>query len=275
MIHTYIQPSAHLRDYIKVYMLLHFQFSPNDPVPIKPFPASPNQGITFYPRGFLTAHHPDEGKLIRRPQTVIFGQQVKRLNLQLAQQEYIMFDVSFQPGILAKFLRHDLGEFVNQNTDAEAVIGREIRSVNDQLANADTYQEMVNIIEHYLWKRIQQVQMTLLPLDKASRWIIPNVSNWSLERWADNSCLSISQFERKFREQVGVSPKLFTRIIRFDNAFRLKEANPHLDWLSVALQTGYHDYQHLVKDFKQFSGDTPNTLLKENDHSPERWLGLI
>ncbi len=51
MIHTYIQPSAHLRDYIKVYMLLHFQFSPNDPAPIKPFPASPNQGITFYPRG--------------------------------------------------------------------------------------------------------------------------------------------------------------------------------------------------------------------------------
>ncbi|GAA4462847.1 helix-turn-helix domain-containing protein [Nibrella saemangeumensis] len=258
-------------------MLLHFRFSPNDPIPLKPFPASPNQGITFYPRGYLTAHHPnpETGTGIRRPQTVVFGQHINRITLQLAQEEYLMFDVSFQPGVLARFLRNPLSEFVDQNIDAESVIGAEIRLVNDQLAHASHYEQMVAIVENYLWKRIQRLQVDLLPLEKASRHMLAKTNLWSLDQWAGHCCLSISQFERKFREQMGVSPKLFARIVRFDRAFWLKETNPQLDWLSVALQTGYYDYQHLVKDFKQFGGTTPPLFLNQNDNSPEKWLRLV
>jgi hypothetical protein len=54
----------------------------------------------------------------------------------------------------------------------------------------------------------------------------------------------------------------------------LKERHPNKDWFSIAIETGYNDYQHLVKDFKAFDGGTPNTLLAENVKSPERWLKL-
>lgn len=47
-----------------------------------------------------------------------------------------------------------------------------------------------------------------------------------------------------------------------------------MDWLRIALETGYHDYQHLVKDFKQFSGVTPHSLLVAQAQSPERILGI-
>jgi hypothetical protein len=43
-----------------------------------------------------------------------------------------------------------------------------------------------------------------------------------------------------------------------------------MDWLSVAIRIGYNDYQHLVKDFKQFSNRTPNMLLRECLNNPER-----
>ncbi len=72
---------------------------------------------------------------------------------------------------------------------------------------------------------------------------------------------------------MGVSPKFFARICRFYKAFETKELNPHLNWQKIAWDAAYTDYQHLVKDFKQFSGSTPNTLVQENTQSPERWIG--
>ena len=74
---------------------------------------------------------------------------------------------------------------------------------------------------------------------------------------------------------MGVSPKFLARISRFDKAFELKQQSTSLDWLSIALQTGYNDYQHLVKDFKQFAGVTPNLILQAELDSPERRLGLV
>jgi AraC-like DNA-binding protein len=275
MIYTYIQPSVHLRDYIKVYKLIHYRFDPHNPAAVKPFAASPNQGITFYPRGFLTAHDPDVGTSTIRPRTVVFGQHVSRLNLCLCQDEFMLFDVSFQPGVLSKFIRCPLGEFVNQNMDAEAVLGAEVRQVNEQLADATQYDQLTAIVEAYLWQRIRRLAIDLHPLEKVSRLVLANADPVSLDRWADAACLSISAFERRFSQQMGVSPKLFARIIRFDRAVQHKEASPDLDWLSIAIRAGYTDYQHLAKDFKQFGGATPVGFARQDADAPERRLGLV
>ena len=274
MVYAHIQPSPHLRAFVREYLVLHFRFSPADPAPVKPFPAPPTQGLTFYPRGFLTARCPAAGTATLRPRTVVYGQQLTRLDLVLCQGEYMMVDVQFQPGVLAKFLRQPLLEFVNQNVDAEAVLGPEVRRLNDQLANATDYGQLVPLLEDYLWPRLQAEKLTLRPIDRVSQLMRQAARPESLAAWASHACLSLSQFERLFRQQMGVSPKLYARIVRFDHAFRLKEAAPALDWLDVALHAGYHDYQHLVKDFQQFAGTTPPRLLAENTRAPEKWLGL-
>ena len=79
---------------------------------------------------------------------------------------------------------------------------------------------------------------------------------------------------QQFIEREGISPKLYGRIARFEQAMKLKNTQPDKDWLSVALQTGYTDYQHMVKDFKQVSGTTPNSLLLAQAKAPERLLGI-
>ena len=274
MVYAHIQPSPHLRAFIREYTVLHFCFTAADPVPIKPFPAPPTQGLTFYPRGFLTARCPAAGTATLRPRTVVYGQQLTRLDLALCQGEYLMVDVQFQPGVLAKFLRLSLLEFVDQNVDAEAVLGPDVRRLNDQLANATDYGQLVPLVEGYLWPRLQAGEVTLRPIDHVSRLMRQTAGPVPLVVWADHACLSLSQFERLFRQQMGVSPKLYARIVRFDHAFRLKETAPALDWLGVALHAGYHDYQHLVKDFQQFAGATPPQMLAENAQAPEKRLGL-
>jgi transcriptional regulator GlxA family with amidase domain len=90
----------------------------------------------------------------------------------------------------------------------------------------------------------------------------------SIDSLAAAACLSARQFERSFVERVGMGPKLYSRIVRFDRAFRLKEREPAADWLSVALACGYYDYRHLVRDFRDFAGVTPPALLAaENAHT--------
>ncbi|MGL6269701.1 MAG: helix-turn-helix domain-containing protein, partial [Chitinophagaceae bacterium] len=80
--------------------------------------------------------------------------------------------------------------------------------------------------------------------------------------------------ERKFKERTGVNPKLYARIIRFDRAFRLKNSRPEFDWLRIAVECDYHDYQHLAKDYKDFTGLTPNSFHEIENKAPERSFGL-
>ncbi len=73
---------------------------------------------------------------------------------------------------------------------------------------------------------------------------------------------------------MGVGPKLYSRVVRFYKAYQYKENNPHEDWLTIALLFGYTDYQHMVKDFKEFAQVTPNLWINQDNQSPERILQL-
>jgi AraC-like DNA-binding protein len=71
-----------------------------------------------------------------------------------------------------------------------------------------------------------------------------------------------------------VPPKFYARICRFHQAYLMKQRNPGLPWLEVAWESGYTDYQHLVKDFKAFANCTPNELIQEDAVAPEQQLLL-
>jgi AraC-like DNA-binding protein len=63
----------------------------------------------------------------------------------------------------------------------------------------------------------------------------------------------------RFREQVGVPPKLFARILRFQKAVRLIDTMP--SWATIAAEAGYYDQAHLVRDFRQFAGAAPTEFM--------------
>ena len=77
------------------------------------------------------------------------------------------------------------------------------------------------------------------------------------------------------KERKGINPKLFTRIIRLDKAFRLKNQYPDKDWLTIAIDCGYYDYQHLVKDYKEFTGFKPIECFALETKAPERFFGDV
>jgi methylphosphotriester-DNA--protein-cysteine methyltransferase len=73
--------------------------------------------------------------------------------------------------------------------------------------------------------------------------------------------MSTRQFERRFTREIGLPPKLFARIARFEAALESKALSTTNSWTDVANQLGYFDQMHLIHDFKEFSGEVPTSLL--------------
>lgn len=82
---------------------------------------------------------------------------------------------------------------------------------------------------------------------------------------ADAAGLGIRQFERRFGDEIGITPKLYARIVRFEAALRRKAAAPRLLWTHIAHDLGYHDQMHMVHDFNRLSGDTPSAICGQLD----------
>jgi AraC-like DNA-binding protein len=274
MIFRHFTPSPPLRDLVRDYLIAHFHFDQNDPVPSKPYAPKPEQGITFFVRGGAGMVDPLTGEVRNAPPATIFGQQVSRCNVTLA-SDFLMFRVHFQPGALFRVLNVPLYELTTDYFDAELVLSREVRQVSEKLADARCYAEMVTVAEDYLLRSARRVKRDAHPLDEATRFLMADPARFSLDWMSDQACLSPRQLNRKFTERMGVGPKLYSRLVRFYHSYQYKEANPTIDWLSVAVRFGYTDYQHMARDFRQFTRVTPNTWLKEDSASPERILNLL
>ncbi|NIJ55661.1 helix-turn-helix domain-containing protein [Dyadobacter arcticus] len=274
MVYKYIQPSVHLEAYVKHYLLLHFRMDRENPQLIKSYAPCPEQCLTFNPRATLMSINQQTGEVNRRTSNYLSGQQVSRLNLHLA-DDYLMLKVVFQPGAMYQIFEVPLAFFTDQYLDTETVIGSEIRTINEQMANADSYEKLIETAEIYLWKKIKKSRTEANAVNKIGQLIIDNPTRFSLDWLAAQACWSPRHLQRQFVERMGVSPKFLARISRFDKAFLLKQRNPKLDWLSISLISGYSDYQHMVKDFKQFAGTNPNEMFLAERQSPERVLGLV
>jgi AraC-like DNA-binding protein len=273
MIFKLVAPSPALRDYVRSYMLIHFQFKTNEDKPIKPYPPRPEQCIIFYPRDPLTIEYQVDQKRFSQPRSIISGQVVSRQNLHIG-DDYMVLKVIFYPGAMFHFIKMPLEKITDWNIDGESVFTKEMRLVNERLNSSDDIATMVRHVEEFLLRMKKRSASAWGPVDKVAKILLYHPTKFSLDWLANEACLSPRQFERKFKERVGVSPKLFARISRFDKAFRLKDNNPHMDWLQVALDCGYTDYQHLSKDFREFANVPPNSLLAAEALSPDRYFGF-
>lgn len=146
--------------------------------------------------------------------------------------------------------------------DADDLISKETLELHEQLHEAKSAVEMFQLTEGFLLASLNKSGIKALGLEKATSFMVSQPAIYSVEELAYHSNMSIKTFERKFIQQVGLSPKLFARIRRFNLALDLKTYQPDLNWLDICYRTGYYDSMHMVKDFKKFAGLSPCVLFK-------------
>lgn len=273
MIFKDFRPCPQLEEFVEIYHLRHFVFSNNKKLPFKPYPPRPEQCIAFYPRGSEQTELVPDGVIIKKPKSVITGQFTNRIN-RYSTNEFMILIVVFKPGALHRLTGISFQQVMNNHVDLEAVFPTETRQVNERLNSCNDYTEMISIIEAYLLKMAKNINIESRPSDEVLMLLANKPQKYSLDWLAREACLSPRQLERKFYQYLGVCPKTFARIVRFDQSYNMRLKFPKDDWLSIAVACGYHDYQHMVRDYKEFANTTPNLLFDEEHKAPERMLGL-
>ena len=265
-----IGPSPSLQEYVRSYTLLHLKLDPIQHVPAKHRPPKPEQGIVFYIKGQAHLQNLVSGVEQVPPAVALFSHQTDKRGYQIS-SEFLMFTVFLRPGVLHRLIGVPALDLKQDYHDAELFFGTEVRDLMEQLSAATSYSFMVSIIEHFLLARFRRLKMGST-VDEVADYLLADPSSFSLDAIARQACFSTKQFYRKFVERIGISPKLFSRMARFNHAYQHKIAQPNASWSSIAQEFGYTDYHHLEKEFKEFSGLTPNEWIRQNALAPERTL---
>ena len=170
--------------------------------------------------------------------------------------------IHFKPTGLYRLFNIPPSEITDCLGDVDALFSRDILHLHEQILEAKSYKDMFRLTELYLLTRLQKVRIKGPALEKAAGYMLNRPENYSIKELAYHSNMSLKTFERRFIEQVGLCPKLFARIRRFNHAMDLKTYQPDLTWLDICYQSEYYDPMHLVKDFKNFAGMSPTNLFK-------------
>ncbi len=99
-------------------------------------------------------------------------------------------------------------------------------------------------------------------LERAVQEVLAAEGRISVDRLAADMGVGPRQLERRFREQVGLGPKRFAKILRFQSVFQ--KGFDECPWAELALECGYYDQAHFIRDFKSFTGRSPSALFLED-----------
>jgi AraC-like DNA-binding protein len=170
------------------------------------------------------------------------------------------FAIFFQPLAFGQLFRLPLGPFVNQHHDAYAVLGAEADQLWNRMAETPTFAERVKVAEAYLLRKALNVERNTSIMN-AARYMFRAKGAVRLNEVASQLSLGLRQFERNFLGEIGLSPKLYSRVARFQAALDTRIHRQDTRWAHLANEFGYHDQMHMIKDFQKLSGLTPERLL--------------
>ena len=245
------KPGPALQGFVKDYSVGYH--ASNQPL-LRCQPAFPQQYLIFYP--YSPQQYSNDGKSFELlPRQLLIGPITHPVYLSITHAQ-LVFIVNLLPGALHRLTHLPLHEILNQPLDGIDGLGNEIKPVNEQLSEAKTIAQMIEVIERFLLSRLRKAK-ELLPIDEAFKLLFADPTQYSIEQLASISCLSLRQVERQFLSRLGTTPTMFIRQARFRMAYRLKRSHPELSWTAIAYECGYFDQMHLIRDFKLFTNSTP------------------
>jgi AraC-like DNA-binding protein len=179
-----------------------------------------------------------------------------------AEEEAFIIGIHFKPGGAFPFLGIPADDLADAHVDLETLWGYSAKLLREQLCEASTAEERFRLLEKALMEHLFR------PLE--NHYAVAA----ALERFGANADLSVREitksvglsqrrFAQLFKREVGMTPKLYGRVQRFQRARGMihRRAND-LDWSGFAFECGYFDQSHLIREFVEFSGITPAAYLR-------------
>jgi AraC-like DNA-binding protein len=243
------QPREELRPYVRYYWVLesHEHFS------ILTFPIGCPQ-IIFHKKSPLYIPELDKSQ----SQFTISGQVNFPAHIQ-SDGRLEMIVAVFYPHTIGMFIGTPPSAFHNLEISGYDIENRQLNEIAQRIFDCKIAKECIDILEDFLTSKIQSG----LNISRIGSTIgtLLHAPFTSVNALADSACLSKRQYERVFSETVGMNPKEYARIVRFQKALWLMQKG-ECNYAGIAAECGYSDQSHFIRNFKELSGYTPQSLIK-------------
>lgn len=182
------------------------------------------------------------------------------------------FAVFLQPTALWTLFSVPVSAVMEAQYSANDVLGRSVLGLWQRLGETPNFAERCHIAEGFLFAQIAQERPSTMAT-KAASALDRSGGRETVGSLASHFTVSTRQLERVFASEVGISPKRYARVTRFQAALDAKVRSPNRSWLDISTSTGYYDQMHLVHDFRSFAGFSPaGTISRLGDSRPS---GLV
>jgi len=201
---------------------------------------------------------PESQPEVRRPPALIVG--ARSVYEMVAQSDMAdLIGVVFQPGSFPAFAGEAAHLFSNRNIPLTDLWERETRSLRERLLALDSAEARFACLERFLLERTQaNAANPSSPRSAAIRFALTRIAQApgtvTVREVARSIGWSERRFSQVFREDVGLTPKLWCRIRRFQRAVRMLHAGADVPWAELALDCGFYDQSHFANEFRAFSG---------------------
>ena len=220
------------------------------------------------------------GRWARQPRAFVVGPTDRALRIKPGRRVDSL-GVRFRPGALARFLRLPLHSLSGRTPALDELFGSSATSLVGELGEDKDAASRVRRLDAFLARIAAHHTPPPAGVGAAVETALASRGAATVDALATACGLGRRQLERRFLEEVGLPPKVLLRLIRFQSVFQALGRDPAAAWVHLALDCGYTDQAHLVREFRDFSGEPPSRTLLEQGPlsrrftSPERLRALL
>lgn len=205
--------------------------------------------------------HPCVNMVFEKGNTRIYGIE-KETSSRLLKGEGRVFGIKFKPGAFYPFLKSPLTQLTNRSLPFEAVFGMDSKPIEDAILSLEDEVKMVNFAEHFLRERLPDRDENVALVDRIVSFILTNREITKVDDVVKQIRINKRSMQRLFSQYVGVSPKWVIKRYRLHEAAEQMANGDIVDWTQLALDLGYYDQAHFIKDFKSHVGKSPEAYAK-------------
>ena len=176
-----------------------------------------------------------------------------------------MFIIAFKKGMAYPFFPLPMNEMADRVVDADLLWGNDFSFLRERLLESKEINLKFETAERFLLKHFQ-ARFALNPaVEYALAEIIRRPDQINLARMNEDIGYSQKHLIQMFKRQVGIAPKAYLRIIRFQKAIGEIEQRKEVNWTIISQECGFYDQAHFINDFKFFSGFTPEEYVRRKN----------
>jgi AraC-like DNA-binding protein len=181
-----------------------------------------------------------------------------------------MVGAYFHPAQISRFVRVPSGELRDRLVAIENLWGAASLELCERLSVTQSEGRRLDLLEHALLQQMSDDREmgTAVDVTGLATWVLQHGGRVTIESLASAAGVSRQHLTRAFRYRVGVSPKLYCRLARFQSALAYARAGDRVDWARVACDLGYADQSHMISEFREFSSLTPHMLATGRWYHP-------